>query len=1210
MQKGLADAKTSTSRTLGAMRTLAVGAGVAAAGAVAAIGTSALNVSNETDKATKKIRAQLRTTEAEAKRLGKAALGVFKNNFADSIEESGEAVMLLSEQLGDAARGQEQALAEAAFGLRDAFGPEVDKVIAAVSTLTDEFEDLDPTQAMDLVVTGFQRGLDKSGDFLESIGEYSNLFADAEFSAAEFFSTMETGQAGGVLGTDKIADAMKEFQIRLTEGNEDVREALTEVGLDADEIFTGLSDGTLSVKDVWEQLLPAINAIDDPLKRNRILVALLGTQAEDLGTDFTTGLDSGKTSLKEMEGASESLNTQYDNLQDNLSGVWRTLITELSPLTDDIVEMANTVLPEINKWLTENLPGIVAAVQDIRNLKINDLLEMPAIRIFLIKLKLRWFIIRRNFLRWLTTAAQRISDFFEAPLSDPLVQELKDTWEKVETAFKDWVVDHLIADYVQLPESATWAEVLKAVWQSAKSLFDGWVTSANMAIRDYLGLPDSGTWAADIKTAWSTAKATFDSWITSAGMAIRDYVQLPESATWAEVLKAVWQSAKSLFDGWVTSANMAIRDYLGLPDSGTWAADIKTAWSTAKATFDSWITSAGMAIRDYVQLPESATWAEVLKAVWQSAKSLFDGWVTSANMAIRDYLGLPDSGTWAADIKTAWSTAKATFDSWITSAGMAIRDYVQLPESATWAEVLKAVWQSAKSLFDGWVTSANMAIRDYLGLPDSGTWAADIKTAWSTAKATFDSWITSAGMAIRDYVQLPESATWGQTLRAVWESVQSGFQTWLTTANMKLSEFWQLPAVQEFVEKLRDMWDGPEGAKTVFENWLAHPENRPKITFGYEAPDPESEETRGFFAQLKQTLLAGLNTLFGDIDFFGSLLAPIVAALGTDPEAGFQGIIDKITGALKEVEDAFNTADEAIDTFFENFNADTIGPLMNEWAVGIGEGFRNLWGWIADIWAGAWDGLNNIVQTAWGALTLFLTDSFAMLGDAFAIVMIWINQGWAAGWETIKTTVANAWTEIQATMENLFAGFGEWVNDRVSDLGNGIVAIANSIIDVINSIVAAINKPIRGWNALQFTMPGFSRTIGGGTFLGQEVPSLTMGWGGIIIGTPDVALLNTVSPIGYGSGGGGQANPNIVMLASGGLALGPTMAMIGEREPEAVLRMDQLRDFANVGDGGGKPDLHLHIENAYGVDNLVDQINEAWLDGRLRGLQDQLAGVG
>ena len=185
------------SKVAGMLGGVVATAATAAAAAILSIGVAAFDVSADTQAAARQIEANLGTSRVEAERLAEAARGVFGDNFAESVQEAGEAVALLVKHVDDVV-GQEEALTSKAFAISDAFGPSIDEVIAAVSTLTEEFEDLDPTQAFDLVAAGFQRGLDKSGDFLDSIGEYSNLFADADFSAAEFFSTLESGQAGGV----------------------------------------------------------------------------------------------------------------------------------------------------------------------------------------------------------------------------------------------------------------------------------------------------------------------------------------------------------------------------------------------------------------------------------------------------------------------------------------------------------------------------------------------------------------------------------------------------------------------------------------------------------------------------------------------------------------------------------------------------------------------------------------------------------------------------------------------------------------------------------------------------------------------------------------------------------------------------------------------------------------------------------------------------
>ena len=357
LTEGIENAKTTTKSGMTALKGLVLGVGAAGAGAVAAVGAAAFDISRQVEETTVLLQAQLDVTAEEAERLGQVALDVFENNFGGSVNEAGAALTLLSQQMDDI-EGKEQALAEAAFSISDAFGQPIEEIIAAASTLSDEFDEIDPTAAFDLIAAGFQRGLDKSGDFLESVGEYSNLFADADFSAAEFFSTMESGQEGGMLGTDKIADAVKEFQVRITDGSKDVVAGLEAVGLDVATVYESLKSGDATMKDIFDDVVVSLNAMEDPIERNRAAVQLFGTQAEDLGPQFTEGIDTGLVSLEEMRGSAEDLAVQYDEMGSSLGGVWREILVAISPLTDKILDLITDLLPKFSAWLTENIPAM------------------------------------------------------------------------------------------------------------------------------------------------------------------------------------------------------------------------------------------------------------------------------------------------------------------------------------------------------------------------------------------------------------------------------------------------------------------------------------------------------------------------------------------------------------------------------------------------------------------------------------------------------------------------------------------------------------------------------------------------------------------------------------------------------------------------------------------------------------------------------------
>lgn len=348
---------------------IVVGGALAAAGAVIGIGAAAFDVANQFQGATNTIQAQLGITGEEAQRLGEVVSDVYANNFGGSIAEVGQAVTETVRQLGGlgvTADQEIQKVTESAFALRDAFGIEVPESLSAVRTLMSEFG-LSSTEAFDLITIGFQEIPQFAQDGLDSIGEYSNLFSDAGFDAGEFFSILETGAAGGVLGTDKIADAVKEMNIRLNEGAAGVSEAFDSIGLDFDEIQGSVASGDETWADYFDNIVGGLQGIEDPILRNQAQVAIFGTMAEDLGPSFLDGLDPAKRSLDDVAGRTEGLNVQYDNLGDIISGFGRRAQVAIRPLGDILLNLARRAMPLVERafsWFEDTLVPMIEFVAD------------------------------------------------------------------------------------------------------------------------------------------------------------------------------------------------------------------------------------------------------------------------------------------------------------------------------------------------------------------------------------------------------------------------------------------------------------------------------------------------------------------------------------------------------------------------------------------------------------------------------------------------------------------------------------------------------------------------------------------------------------------------------------------------------------------------------------------------------------------------------
>jgi phage-related minor tail protein len=348
----------------GALKLGVAAAGAAVVASIAAIGKAAFDVAGETDQATRNIQAQLGTTAEEAERLGDIALQVWGENWFGSIEEAGQAVADIRQQLGDLSDETLKDVAAGVAAIGDTFGADAPQIVNAVKAIRDNFPGTTEQQALDFISAGFQKGLNSSGDFLDSITEYGVQFGSGGATAGQFFSILETGLQGGVLGTDKAADAFKEFRLRIGDGSKATEEALKALGLS--ELNDDLASGAVTAADAFDIVQGKITSIEDPALRMQVATALIGTQFEDLGDQAFAALDLSKTSLEDLAGSTDSLNAKYDTLGSAFEGLGRQALVALEPLGEELLGLVNEAMPIVEEgfaWLSDELPGIIEGVK-------------------------------------------------------------------------------------------------------------------------------------------------------------------------------------------------------------------------------------------------------------------------------------------------------------------------------------------------------------------------------------------------------------------------------------------------------------------------------------------------------------------------------------------------------------------------------------------------------------------------------------------------------------------------------------------------------------------------------------------------------------------------------------------------------------------------------------------------------------------------------
>lgn len=337
-----------------------IGAGVLAVGAATATGAGyALKLSTEFDKAFNTLITRTGASKDEFDSLNTSMENIYKNNFGESIEDVAQSMGTVKVTTNLAGKELEKAT-ENALLLRDTFEFEVNESTRAAKMLMDQFG-LSSDEAYNLIAQGAQMGLDKNGDLLDTINEYSVHFEQAGYSAEEMFNSLKNGTDAGTFSVDKLGDAVKEFGIRMKDGS--ASESIKELGLNVDSVTKRFAKGGEVGADAMEEIIDALFSVKDPLKQNEIGVALFGTMFEDLGPKGIEALMNIQGEADRASNTLETINSQkYDDIGSALAGLGRTLNTDvIKPLGEEL----QPVVEEAISYVQDNAPTIKDILSDI-----------------------------------------------------------------------------------------------------------------------------------------------------------------------------------------------------------------------------------------------------------------------------------------------------------------------------------------------------------------------------------------------------------------------------------------------------------------------------------------------------------------------------------------------------------------------------------------------------------------------------------------------------------------------------------------------------------------------------------------------------------------------------------------------------------------------------------------------------------------------------
>ncbi|MGG4096207.1 phage tail tape measure protein [Paenibacillus lautus] len=330
------------------------------AGAFALVNGAAGSISNlagsigEFQDSINQLRASTGASKEETAELSASVKNLYNQNIGDSWSDLADALSKAKQVTKE--EGKElETTARNAIVFRDVFGEDIPESVKASDTMVKNFG-ITSSQAFNLMAQGAQKGLDKSGELLDSANEYAPHFASLGFSADQMFDTFSAGLESGAFNLDKVGDAVKEFNIRSKDMSKTSVEAYQALGLNAEKMSQTFAKGGPEAQAAFRQIVKAISAVEDPVKKNEIGVGLMGTMFEDLEKDVVAAMGTARSQFdmtKDTMG--EITEIKYDSVKYAFRGIGRQLMTTfVMPIGEKVLPLLN----DFSNWFQGAMPGI------------------------------------------------------------------------------------------------------------------------------------------------------------------------------------------------------------------------------------------------------------------------------------------------------------------------------------------------------------------------------------------------------------------------------------------------------------------------------------------------------------------------------------------------------------------------------------------------------------------------------------------------------------------------------------------------------------------------------------------------------------------------------------------------------------------------------------------------------------------------------------
>lgn len=334
-----------------------IGGAVAALGVGVGAGAIFEGVNNR-QQALNSYQAQTGVNNGAMASIEQSMKNLYMDNMGESFDDIAKSMAAITQITGQMGSQLERTTSNALL-MRDTFQYDVTESVRAADMMQRQFG-ITGAQAYDQIIQATQAGLNKNGDLLDTINEYSVHFRQLGFNSGQMFNMLINGAKSGTFSVDKLGDAVKEFSIRAIDGSDTTKQGFQAIGLDANKMAAQFGQGGLAAQQAFQKTINALESIKNPIAQNTAGVNLFGTMWEDLGSKGVFALGNVDGGITNTVQNLQALNNQrYDDAGSALASLGRTINVQL---TDAVGGAVNNVKIAILDF-TNGIQGDLSNVQ-------------------------------------------------------------------------------------------------------------------------------------------------------------------------------------------------------------------------------------------------------------------------------------------------------------------------------------------------------------------------------------------------------------------------------------------------------------------------------------------------------------------------------------------------------------------------------------------------------------------------------------------------------------------------------------------------------------------------------------------------------------------------------------------------------------------------------------------------------------------------------